>query len=138
MTIATKNCASDIRDYLSGNTLSGLALLTGRNVFAQPPEPKPSMCIFLINDGGEIEPFMSPTPQCLCRARVRLTVYGTAGTSGFTAGEALAREALEFLHQKIPSGYVGVRSLDASPQYIGTDQTGRHQWDVSISAWYTA
>lgn len=132
-----KNCASDLATYLGGNTISGLALVKGRNVFAAPPSPMASACVFLVNDGGEIEPLISTTPSALVRAGVRMTVLGTPGTPGFTAGEALAREAMLFLHQKIPSGYVGVRSLDGAPQYLGTDSDGRHQWEASLSAWYS-
>lgn len=132
----TKNCASDLATYLGGNTVGGVALVLGRNTFAAPPSPMASACVFLTNDGGEVEPFIHPTASALFKAGVKLNVYGTAGTPGFTAGENLAREAMEFLHQKIPTGYVGVRSLDAAPQYLGPDATGRHRWEVSLSAWY--
>lgn len=139
MGVTLKNPASDAAATLTGQTVGGVALVTGTNLFATQIHPMPQgLVVQLLNTGGFIEPYISPTAAAVAYANLQALVYGMPGEDGFSAGEALARGVVGFLQQTIPSGYISVTSVDLY-NYVGSDPgTQRHVWSANFRVRYEA
>lgn len=132
-----KESATDLAAALTGNTVGGIALVTGRNLFAAPPAPLQSAAVFLTEDGGVVEPYIG-TGTALFKAWVEVSIYGVAGQPGFIQGQALSKGVLGFLQQRSVTGYVSVVSLDGAPNYVEPDPDGRHRWTFRVETVYSA
>lgn len=133
------NPASDLVAAVTGQTLGGVALTSGENLFSGVIPQNVSMGVFLLNAGGEApEPYCGSDSQSVFRSTVVLMVRGVAGSVGYTDSETLARAVLGYLHLRSVSGYISVRALHPHPDFIGNDETGRPQWTAQISAWFKA
>lgn len=137
-----KNCAADLATVLTGNTIGGLALVSGQNLFSKRLHPIPfSTAVFLLNSGGEPpQPYLQTTRKAFYNGRVQILVYSGPGVNQFDAGETLARGLAGYLHQLTTvSGYVAIYVRESSPNYLGEDkETQRHMWSLNVDAQYTA
>jgi hypothetical protein len=136
-----KNPASDMATALDGETVGGVQLTTGQNLFYRMVHPMPmGLVVSLLNSGGDApEPYFASTPSAFFRATVQALIYGMPGEDGFVDGEALARGLIEELHQQPLSGYVAVYARDSQPAFLGADpETQRWQWSVNFELQYTA
>lgn len=142
MAIVLRNPASDLAAALTGNTVGGVALTTGTNLFKTMIHPMPwSLCVQLLNTGGTApQPYIAgSTPESYFRSNVQVLVYGTPGEDGFEAGETLARGVIGQLMQTVPTGYVSVFAVESQPSYVGADpETQRHVWSFNLRAEYKA
>ncbi len=136
-----KNVASDLAAALTGQTVGGVALTSGSNLFFRQMHPMPQgEVVQLLNAGGPPpQPYLSPTASSFYRANVMCLVFGMPGEDGYTAGEALARGVAGYLHQLVPSGYITILCRDSSPQQLPIDpESQRHAWSIAIEALYIA
>jgi len=139
MAITIKDPAGDLGTALNAQTVGGVALATGINLFTRQIHPMPmSLVVSLLNTGGSTpEPYLSPTASAYFRPAVQVLVYGTPGEDGFVAGEALSRGVLGQLQQATVSGYVSIRFQESQPTYVGPDpETMRHVWSMNLAAEY--
>src|SRR5574343_1374723 len=117
MAITLKNAASDLAAALNGQTVGGVALVSGQNLFWRANHPDGwSLSVQLRNTGGQApEPYINgSSPQAVFRAGVQVLVYGVPGEDGFDAAETLARGVLGFLQQATVSGYVQIMLVSAT------------------------
>lgn len=136
-----KNPASDLAAVVTGQTLGGVALVSGQNLFFEQIHPMPfSTSVFFLNSGGlPPEPYLSPTASAYLRPTVQVLVYATPGEDGFAEGEALTRGLAGYLQQLTVSGYVSVVFNESQASYLGMDgDTQRHMWSWNCRAEYVA
>lgn len=141
MALTLKNPASDLAVALNGQTVGGVALVSGENLFWRQMHPMPmGMVVQLLNTGGPPpEPYLSSTASSMYRSNVQALVFGMPGEDGFTAGEALARGVAGYLHQLIPSGYITILARDGAPVELPLDpDSQRHSWGIALEALYIA
>ena len=136
-----KDAATDLVAAMTGNTIGGQALVTGRNLFAGllGESQMRNLAVFVLNTGGTPPiPVITPSRSAYFQSAVQVLVYAPGGSPGFILGEALARGVAGFLHQLVPSGYVTVLARDAQPVYLGPDPQDRHKWSTNFEARYVA
>lgn len=141
MPITLKNPASDLAAALTGNTVGGVALVSGTNLFFRQIHPVPmGLQVVLLNTGSFApEPYLSPTASAYFRDSVQVLVYGMPGEDGFGDGETLARGLAGELQQRAVSGYVSVTLVSGPFNYVGQDpDTQRHIWSLNVNMTYTA
>jgi hypothetical protein len=141
MALTLKNPAADLAAALAGQTVGGVGLVVGENLFYHLVHPMPmGLVVRLLNTGGPPPvPYLSPTSSSFYAATVQCLVYGMPGDDGFASGEELARGVAGFLHQLIPSGYVTVFVRDAQPVLLPPDgDTQRHAWSLNFEVQYVA
>lgn len=141
MSVTLKNCASDVVTALNGQTLGGVALATGNNLFAYPtPYPLSDLVVEVVNPGGgEMAPYIGSTDKALATSPVQVLIHSSPGADGFSQGETLGRAVLGYLQQNVLSGYVTVLSREASPTWLGMDpETQRNSWSINLEAIYDA
>jgi len=139
--ITLKNPASDLAVALNGQTVGGVALSSGGNLYSTLIHPMPQGLVVSLLNGSSSEPapYLSPTPSAFFSASVQCLVYGSPGEDGFASGETLARGVIGQLHQASVSGYVAIFSRNSQPAYLGPDpQTQRHSWSFNLDCQYVA
>lgn len=133
------NPASDLVTAVTGQTLGGVALVSGRNLFSGEIPPNVTMAVFFLNSGGEPpEPYIGSDNQSVIRSNVVMMVRGVPGSVGYLNSETLARAVLGYIHLLSVSGYISIRAQHPHPDFIGADEMERPQWTASISATYKA
>lgn len=134
-----KNPASDMAAALTGQTLGGVALTSGTNLFANEVPPNLTMAVSLLNGAGEKpQPYIAGSTDSIFRALVTGYVRGVGGGVGYSNSETLARAVLGYMHLKTVSGYVSVEAEHTHPDYMGPDEQGRPQWTFLLRCTYTA
>lgn len=133
-----KDCASDIAAALSGQTLGGVALLEGTNLFDGQIHPLPSLAVFCLNAGGYAPvPYLNPTASAVLEGAVQVLVRSVAGGEGYTLGAALARGVLGYLQQLVPSGYVSILAVDSSPAHTVDPDSEQNLFSMNFRARYS-
>ena len=136
-----KTPASDLAAAMTGESVGGVSLTSGTNLFFRRLHPDPlTMAVYLIDSGGEAPSAYvhGTTAEATFRARVVSTVYGPPGEDGFELGESLARGVHGFFHQQAISGYIAVYALEGGPSHNVDVATQRHVFTSSFEAVYNA
>jgi len=141
MTITLKNLASDLASALDGQTVGGVVLTSGTNLFYtwRPPQMQGLTVQVFNDDARRPEPYLSPTAAAMFYARAQILVRSPPGEDGFTQGETLARGLIAFLQQRSVSGYVSITSQNSAPLYAtGPDEASqRHVFSCNVEASYS-
>ena len=127
---------------LNGQTLGGVALVTGTNLFRGPPRlnlggTTPVPCVFVLANGGS-----APQPYLGVGKDVRLSgvlVVVRAAPDKFAAGQSLARGVWTRL-QRAPldiTGAVDCQCQNSEPSYFGEDDDGLHEWNIQLQVTFT-
>jgi len=126
VTVTFKDSASDIVTLLTGQTLGGVALVSGTNLFADFIYPFPSMSVHVMGqNGGKPQPYLHPTSAALMSPTVDVLVYGPAGNPGHDAAETLMLAVMGYLQQRAPSGYISCLCSESYPRQSIEPDTGR-------------
>lgn len=140
MAITLKNPASDFASALTTQSVGGVTLTSGANLFFRYLHPTPlDLSVYLLNNGGEApEAYLSTTDQAVFHAQVQALIYGAPGEDGFDQAETLARGVLGFMQQNVLSGYISVFALSSQPLHIIEPDTQRHIFSIDFEARYGA
>lgn len=126
MTVTFKDVAGDVASKLNGQTLGGLTLATGTNLFADFVYPFPSMSVHVLGQpGSKPQPFLHPTSAALMSPTVELLVYGPAGNPGHDAAETLMLAVMGYLQQVAITGYISCLCTESYPRQSIEPDTGR-------------
>ena len=124
-------------DIATGVASSVGSLTLGTNCFAGPirdaGEGIPNTAVFVVGTGGfPVEAYLDggskgglekPTVQILVRS----------DRNDFSGGVTLADSVLAAIDMTPPTGYVEARTTTSDPIYIGTDDTGHHEWSINVT-----
>jgi hypothetical protein len=142
MAITLKNCASDMANSITGQSIGGETLTLGTNLFIRRIHPQAwSLSVVLLNIGGRApEGFISTTRSATFYGGVQCVVYAGPGEDGFATGEGVARGLLGYFQQigSSLSGYLTVLASESSPIPAYDSETDRHFWSINLEASYTA
>lgn len=117
--------------------LATLATWTsGTNLFAGPmraPDANiPHLACFVLASGG-------PGPQAYADGTTTKLRYSAvqvllrSAPRAFAAGQTLAREVRDTLHNVTLSGYIDTQALEAEPLYLGEIENGSHLWSMNFT-----
>ena len=116
---------------------SGVGSLTlGTNCFAGPIRDVgsgiPDTSVFVVGTGGfPVEAFIDGgSGTGLEKPAVRVLVR--SDRNDFSGGVTLADSVLAAIDMNPPTGYVEARTTTSDPIYIGTDDTGHHEWSINV------
>lgn len=133
-----KNAAADLVAALGGQTVGGVELVAGTNLFAthmRNVEVTTSPAVFLFNSGGGApELQLGGHRTAIYKPVVQVSVRGPAGDD--VSGETLARGVLAFLAQLVPAGYIGVFAQASAPSPVGEDSSQHQVWSFYVEARY--
>lgn len=136
--MSIKNPASDLRALLTGQTLAGVLLTSGTNLFAgqmRPDDTSPSdPSVFLLNTGGSA-PSAYVNTGGLFFPTVQVMIRGAP--DALEAGENLSRAVFNALHWLIPTGYIAVRARESQPFALGFDESNRPMWVINLECSYS-
>jgi hypothetical protein len=126
--MALKDPAADLCALLDGQTLGGVLLSAGSNLFSAGRTEGTKPAVYLLNVGGEAPiGFLNNRGEALYQPQVQVLVEGVE--DDFSRAEALARAVFSALHLAAASGYVGVFCRDAQPMYLG-----ENLWVINVDA----
>jgi len=118
--------ATAIVTLLSAQTLGGVTLTSGTNLFADFVYPFPTLSVHCLGQpGGKPQPFISSTDAALMSPNVDVLVYGYPGNAGHDAAETLMLAVMGYLQQSIPSGYISCLCSESYPRQTIEPETGR-------------
>jgi len=117
------------------------ALTLGTNLFTGPLRPAgnkiPGKAVFVMasggpqprsySDGGSGHTLREPSVQILCR--------GEAGVGALSDAQTLADLVFNAVEKFKPAGAIGAFTVESSPNYVGTDEQGRHIFSVNLKCW---
>lgn len=133
-----KDPATDLVAALNGQTIEGVALATGTNLWPthmRNVEITPSPAVFLYNAGGPApQVLLGGHRQAIYAPSVQVLVRGPAGDD--PSGEKLARGVLAFLEQLVPAGYLSVFAQASAPAPLGEDSSQHSVWSFYVEARY--
>lgn len=125
---------SDVRDTLNG--VGGL--VAGTNLFRGPVRPVnayiPANACFVLATGG-------PPPEAFCGTATELhysvvQVRVRSAPREYASGLTMSRAVRDALHHAPPVGYLEIEAQQSEPVYIGTDETGHHEWSINFELWH--
>lgn len=131
----------DPEQDLAASISTNVAALTfGTNVFYGPERPSkedtgittdpPAEAAFCWESGGPpAEPFNGESTR-LVRAQVRVLVRGDK--DDYDGGKTLADSVHAATEHASVSGYINVRNLEALPNRLRMDDSGRHRWQWTV------
>ena len=138
-----KDVASDLVDVLKGQTLGGVLLARGTNLFVGlMPEDDDSItndnCVAIVETGGpppnrflgNASRVMNPTAQVLVR--------GKASNADPQAAKDFARAVFAALELPDVAGYLWVKVRESSPFPVPADSGMRPRWVFNVEAAYEA
>lgn len=138
--MALKNPALDMATFLDGQSLGGVALVLGENLFCGPVrahDRTPSPSVWLLNTSGPApEPYLSSTRAALFSPSVQAVVRSSA--VDFQDTEALGLELIRTLHQLVRPGYVTWLARESQPTYLGEDSDGHALFSANFETPYDA
>jgi len=133
-----KNPAFDMASFLDGQSLGGVSLVLGENLFCGPVrahDRTPSPSVWLLNTSGPApEPYLGSERAAYFSPSVQAVIRGSA--VDFQAAEALGLELVRTLHQLVRPGYVSWLALESQPTYLGEDSDGHSLFSANFAAPY--
>lgn len=129
---------------LNGQTIGGVALATGTNLFRGPVRLNdvgltPSPCVFVLANGGNApQPYLGQGED-MRYAGVTCSIR--SAPDAFAAGQTLARGVWARLQRATLttlSGATDCRCINSEPSYSGMDDDGFHEWTVQLEVLYRA
>ena len=135
MSVTFHDLATDLAAALTGQTLGGVALVTGTNLFAGMPDyVAPSMAVIILNTGGPAPtPYLSPSKLAITHPSAQVLVHCTAGKPGYTLAQTLILAVMGALQQTAPSGYISLFARESTPTYV-SDVDGRGLFTANFEA----
>jgi hypothetical protein len=126
--MALKDPAADLCTLLDGQTLGGVLLTSGSNLFSAGRTEGTRPAVYLLNVGGDSPiNFLNGNREALYTPQVQVLVEGVE--DAWATAEALARAVFGALHLATVAGYVGVFCRDAQPAYLG-----ENLWAINVDA----
>lgn len=117
----------------------------GTNIFTGPVRGEgngiPVRAVFVRESGGPAPmPYLGGrTADSFFEINVQVRLRAAPTTDdGFSAGRTLARRISAALNKADISGYMACQLMQATPNYLGLDPQGRHEWSVNVKLWISA
>lgn len=133
-----KDPAADAVTAMTGQTLGGVALVSGTNLFSsgmRPDDYVTAPAVFCLTTGGAGPiAYLNGNRAGMQRAALQTIIRG--GVGDFSGGETLARAVYAALHLLTPSGYVLFSARESAPVYLGDDEKNRGQWTINLECLY--
>lgn len=135
-----KNPASDLATAITGQSLGGVTVTSGTNLFFRALHPIPiDSAIYLLNLGGPPpDPYVTTAREAIYEAVVQAVTYSAPGEDGYDIGRALVAGFMGYVQQLSVSGYVSVLCNQAQPNYLVDPDTQRHVFTLDVTMRYKA
>lgn len=131
-----------IDSSVAASIAAGVASLTvGTNLFTGPMRPAgggmPGEAVFVLAqggpsptvyaDGGAGHTLREPAVQILCR--------GESGAGALAGATDQADAILEVVELFTPADAIQALAVESAPNYLGTDEQGRHLHSINLRCW---
>lgn len=123
---------------LTGQTLGGVVLTSGTNIFVgqlRPDDTSPSLSVFLLNSGGPAPtPYINGGGHAVFEPTVQVIIRGIPDS--MQAGAAVARAVFGFLYLSTIPGFIAIKARESQPFYLGFDDSNRPVWVINFECPY--
>lgn len=124
-----------IANLLNGQTVGGVALVLGTNLFAGPERPKsqgiPSQAVFCCEYGGPPpSPYLGQDQDDRSFV-VQVIFRGKPGD--LNGARALANGGFPLLQRAVSAGYIDVRCNESGPHYLGRTPTDEPRFSLNTT-----
>lgn len=135
MSVTFRDLAADIVSALTTQTVGGVVLTSGTNLFSTTTAyPTPSMSVMILNTGGPApEPYINPTAGAVTHPTAQVLIHCQPGKPGYAAGLALMLAVMGKLQQTKPTGYISLLARESGPVYA-EDVDGRGIFSANFEA----
>ena len=115
------------------------SLTKGTNIFTGPLRPAggqvPGKAVFVLAQGGPGPTFYSGDAHSLREPAVQIMCRGESGEGGLSDAQAQADAVYTVVEDFTPAGSIGALVVESIPNYLGSDEQGRHLHSINLRTW---
>lgn len=126
--------ATHLATALPGSLTLNTASVKG-NLHHSPVQPGDDFAVFCMLDGGPA-PIACNDSNILRKPNVTINIRSKK--SGYGDAVDLALAIRDAIHEQTISGFVDVRVRESAPLYVGTNDSGQHEWVMTVEMDETA